>query len=271
MSYELIHYGIPNMKWGVRRFQNKDGSLTPEGKERYAVGTGGNTKFDEKFREDLKKFKKLSDKANTDIQTKKLEEGRSIAKTGLKVGIPAALAAASLVGLDEHAKSKHLDDSFYLFKRGVGTSNNADRLKNIAEGARKAGITDKDVLQQLDKVVDFAKRENMEVQAEQMVLDRNFKSGQLGRAVGASITGIVAVGALGAAAYGGVSAAVAKHRLSDKGHAKAVARRDAQYNKISNMVKDTPYMALFEAQIEAYKKEHPNTELSDKQIMKNLM
>lgn len=32
---ELKHWGIKGMKWGVRRFQNKDGSLTKAGKERY--------------------------------------------------------------------------------------------------------------------------------------------------------------------------------------------------------------------------------------------
>ena len=38
MLYEdtyLIHYGIQGQRWGVRRFQNKDGSLTPEGRKRY--------------------------------------------------------------------------------------------------------------------------------------------------------------------------------------------------------------------------------------------
>lgn len=34
-SNELRHWGIKGMKWGIRRFQNKDGSLTPEGKKRY--------------------------------------------------------------------------------------------------------------------------------------------------------------------------------------------------------------------------------------------
>lgn len=32
----IIHAGIKGMKWGVRRYQNKDGSLTPEGKKRYS-------------------------------------------------------------------------------------------------------------------------------------------------------------------------------------------------------------------------------------------
>ena len=31
---ELYHYGIKGQKWGVRRYQNKDGSLTPAGKKR---------------------------------------------------------------------------------------------------------------------------------------------------------------------------------------------------------------------------------------------
>lgn len=31
----LEHYGIQGQKWGVRRFQNEDGSLTEEGKKRY--------------------------------------------------------------------------------------------------------------------------------------------------------------------------------------------------------------------------------------------
>lgn len=36
MDDVLIHYGILGMKWGVRRYQNKDGSLTSAGKKRYS-------------------------------------------------------------------------------------------------------------------------------------------------------------------------------------------------------------------------------------------
>lgn len=33
----LAHYGILGMKWGIRRFQNRDGSLTPEGRKRLGI------------------------------------------------------------------------------------------------------------------------------------------------------------------------------------------------------------------------------------------
>lgn len=33
----LAHHGILGQKWGVRRYQNSDGSLTPEGRKRYGV------------------------------------------------------------------------------------------------------------------------------------------------------------------------------------------------------------------------------------------
>ena len=35
-SEELYHHGIKGQKWGRRRYQNKDGSLTAEGRKRYA-------------------------------------------------------------------------------------------------------------------------------------------------------------------------------------------------------------------------------------------
>lgn len=39
----LAHWGIKGMKWGIRRFRNKDGSLTPAGKNRYYDDEGKST------------------------------------------------------------------------------------------------------------------------------------------------------------------------------------------------------------------------------------
>ena len=41
MDEYLNHHGIRGQKWGVRRFQNSDGSLTAAGKSRYSTGTAG--------------------------------------------------------------------------------------------------------------------------------------------------------------------------------------------------------------------------------------
>lgn len=40
MQNELYHHGIKGMRWGVRRYQYKDGSLTHQGKKKYGKNTG---------------------------------------------------------------------------------------------------------------------------------------------------------------------------------------------------------------------------------------
>lgn len=45
----LMHHGILGQKWGVRRYQNKDGSLTPEGKRHLDENGYDTTKYSRKL------------------------------------------------------------------------------------------------------------------------------------------------------------------------------------------------------------------------------
>lgn len=40
LSDSLTHHGIKGQKWGYRRYQNADGTLTDEGRRRYGFGSG---------------------------------------------------------------------------------------------------------------------------------------------------------------------------------------------------------------------------------------
>lgn len=48
--HELYHWGIKGMKWGIRRYQNPDGSLTEEGKVRYGGDSYDKLKQNQKDR-----------------------------------------------------------------------------------------------------------------------------------------------------------------------------------------------------------------------------
>lgn len=77
MAYnELKHFGKLGMKWGVRRYQNKDGTLTDAGQRRYArdqrenrgkkkgnkVGEADPNRW---VKEDLERSKRLAESTNT--------------------------------------------------------------------------------------------------------------------------------------------------------------------------------------------------------------
>lgn len=48
----LQHWGVLGMKWGVRRYQNKDGTLTPAGKKRYQNKDGSLTQEGKQYIKD---------------------------------------------------------------------------------------------------------------------------------------------------------------------------------------------------------------------------
>ena len=67
----LEHYGIPGMKWGERRFQNKDGSLTTRGKKHYAqTGEYGYTYKSHATKKYDRKAAKATAKGNTEKAAK---------------------------------------------------------------------------------------------------------------------------------------------------------------------------------------------------------
>lgn len=47
-DYDLYHHGILGMHWGIRRYQNEDGTLTAAGKERYNTDSGFRKKINKK-------------------------------------------------------------------------------------------------------------------------------------------------------------------------------------------------------------------------------
>jgi len=67
-NYELYHSGIKGMKWGIRRYQNEDGSLTEEGKKRYAKLVG---KIDKQQRKIDKYQKRIDRNAGKDYRAEK--------------------------------------------------------------------------------------------------------------------------------------------------------------------------------------------------------
>ena len=86
-SNELFHHGVLGMKWGVRKYQNKDGSLTNAGKKRYDRDVKANNArkkdnhiiidgpdADRWVREDLTRAKKTVNSVSDLVEsTKKLE------------------------------------------------------------------------------------------------------------------------------------------------------------------------------------------------------
>lgn len=77
----LAHHGIKGQKWGIRRFQNADGSLTAEGQKRYnQKGAKGIRGFDEKAYEQYSRSEKRKMRQNRS-DTDNEQELRSAYKT----------------------------------------------------------------------------------------------------------------------------------------------------------------------------------------------
>lgn len=292
----LIHYGVPNMKWGRRRWQNKDGSLTPEGKIHYGVGQNGdgNKKLASKFDREMNKMLKLTGKSDVEFQKKVQAVYEKRAKTAGKVG--AVASAASGAGFGEAALLKAINDKK---KKQADIARNAlydladeERLKTDAKvrevwkndpQAYKNGIwTDhgytQETVDRTNKLLDdYVERDDYLMRSKNAIVNdfnkganRREKLAKVDQTVGKVAAGVAAV-SLGYSGYAKARAHVAKKLTTDEGHEKAVAKAREQYKKMQKTFANTSYQSIIDKQLVAsYKKEHPNTQLTDKEILKNL-
>ena len=77
INYEeeyLAQHGTKGQRWGERRFQNYDGSLTAAGKLRYSVGNGGRSISKKVDPKSATKLKKRQVKETAKLERLKIKE-----------------------------------------------------------------------------------------------------------------------------------------------------------------------------------------------------
>ena len=87
MNDYLIHYGIKGQQWGIRRYQNEDGSLTEEGKRRYGNANSLyslDSKLNRDSKDDYKRIDSMYKEQKSAIKAAKKEAKLSGDKATIK-------------------------------------------------------------------------------------------------------------------------------------------------------------------------------------------
>ena len=155
---ELYHYGVKGQKWGVRRFQKKDGTLTPAGEKRYGLGDNGELV---KKSGSTRKYEALANYGHKQARTQKMlydnfgdEYNRSSADRWVKeANINSELAKRSfeldkLSTINKKEAKQLRSAKFGINQNKVLSQRNSDLTsdKTFAakwEAARKAGTNSK--------------------------------------------------------------------------------------------------------------------------------
>lgn len=126
---ELYHHGIKGQKWGVRRFQQEDGTLTNAGKKRYADDNKNTKKSFFQKRYD-KHYDKYIKNGISKEESEKLAKGR--VTTEKTLAILGGVAAVALAGYAVYRIHDWSADSFIEPGQEIQTSHHGshkDRLK----------------------------------------------------------------------------------------------------------------------------------------------
>ena len=130
---ELYHHGIKGMKWGRRRFQNADGSLTPAGKRRYG-GDDLSKMSDQELRSKVERAR-LEQQYSTMYSKSKGGRGYNAVRGVLDTAGPALAVGASALDI---ALATRDDDALSKSKKITNASKNiANNSKNLVDTIHK--------------------------------------------------------------------------------------------------------------------------------------
>lgn len=185
----LMHYRTPGSKNGERRYQNPDGSLTPEGYQHYKEMYGWGEQE---------------------------QDGRSTPDSG----------GTSKGSYDDERQEAETRRQFDTEMRKL---EKLDTKSNVSKQRKEANK------------YDLIAKKNLE-----NVVSRTASAGLMTMLAGTDFVKGLAMplASGGMAAYSKIRSQMAKQRMTDVGHAKAVAKYNQQFDKMIDMFKDTPYADL---------------------------